>query len=156
MSHQAPNMAQIPAVYSPYGKECRGLWIVEKGFKLVGVDAKGLELRMLAHYMNDKEYTNEVINGDIHTANQIAAGLETRDAAKTFIYAFIYGAGKKKSEVSLEVRKEMAKELKKSFYEQHQVLEAYEKKWMQYLNLTEDGSKDLMEEKSSSDTPTQP
>jgi DNA polymerase-1 len=96
MSHQAPNMAQIPAVYSPYGKECRGLWIVEKGFKLVGVDAKGLELRMLAHYMNDKEYTNEVINGDIHTANKIAAGLETRDAAKTFIYAFIYGAGNKK------------------------------------------------------------
>ena len=96
MSHQAPNMAQIPAVYSPYGKECRGLWIVEKGFKLVGVDAKGLELRMLAHYMNDKEYTNEVINGDIHTANQTAAGLETRDAAKTFIYAFIYGAGNKK------------------------------------------------------------
>ena len=62
----------------------------------------------------------------------------------------------KKSEVSLEVRKEMAKELKKSFLEQHQVLEAYEKKWMEYLNLTEDGSKDLMEEKSSSDTPTQP
>ena len=96
MSHQAPNMAQIPAVYSPYGKECRQLWIVEKGYKLVGVDAKGLEIRMLAHYMNDKEYTHEVINGDIHTANQIAAGLETRDAAKTFIYAFIYGAGNKK------------------------------------------------------------
>ena len=96
MSHQAPNMAQIPAVYSPYGKECRGLWIVEKGYKLVGVDASGLELRMLAHYMNDKEYINEVINGDIHTANQTAAGLETRDAAKTFIYAFIYGAGNKK------------------------------------------------------------
>ena len=156
MSHQAPNMAQIPAVYSPYGKECRALWIVEKGHKLVGVDASGLELRMLAHYMNDKEYINEVINGDIHTANQTAAGLETRDAAKTFIYAFIYGAGIKKSEVSLEVRKEMAKELKKSFLEQHQVLEAYEKKWMEYLNLTEDGSKDLMEEKSSSDTHTQP
>ena len=96
MSHQAPNMAQIPAVYSPYGKECRSLWIVDKGYKLVGVDASGLELRMLAHYMNDKEYINEVINGDVHTANQIAAGLETRDTAKTFIYAFIYGAGSKK------------------------------------------------------------
>ena len=96
MSHQAPNMAQIPAVYSPYGEECRSLWIVDKGYKLVGVDASGLELRMLAHYMNDKEYINEVINGDVHTANQIAAGLETRDTAKTFIYAFIYGAGSKK------------------------------------------------------------
>jgi len=96
MSHQSPNMAQIPAVYSPYGKECRALWIVNKGYKLVGVDASGLELRMLAHYMNDERYTNEVVNGDIHTANQVAAGLESRDKAKTFIYAFIYGAGSAK------------------------------------------------------------
>ena len=96
MSHQSPNMAQIPAVYSPYGKECRALWIVNKGYKLVGVDASGLELRMLAHYMNDERYIYEVVNGDIHTANQIAAGLESRDKAKTFIYAFIYGAGSAK------------------------------------------------------------
>ena len=96
MSHQSPNMAQVPAVYSPYGKECRALWIANKGYKLVGVDASGLELRMLAHYMNDKEYTNEIINGDIHTANKNSAGLGSRDEAKTFIYAFIYGAGDKK------------------------------------------------------------
>ena len=96
MSHQSPNMAQIPAVYSPYGKECRQLWIANKGYKLVGVDASGLELRMLAHYMNDKGYTNEIINGDIHTTNQIRTGLESRDEAKTFIYALIYGAGSKK------------------------------------------------------------
>ena len=96
MSHQSPNMAQVPAVYSPYGKECRELWITNKGYKLVGVDASGLELRMLAHYMNDKEYTNEIINGDIHTANKTSAGLGSRDEAKTFIYAFIYGAGDKK------------------------------------------------------------
>ena len=96
MSHQSPNMAQIPAVYSPYGKECRALWIVNKGYKLVGVDASGLELRMLAHYMNDERYIHEVVNGDIHTANQIAAGLQSRDKAKTFIYAFIYGAGSAK------------------------------------------------------------
>jgi DNA polymerase I-like protein with 3'-5' exonuclease and polymerase domains len=48
---------------------------------------------MLAHYMNDKEYTNEILHGDIHTANQQLAGLESRDQAKTFIYAFLYGAG---------------------------------------------------------------
>ena len=96
MSHQSPNMAQVPAVYSPYGKECRELWITNKGYKLVGVDASGLELRMLAHYMNDKEYTHEIINGDIHTTNQIRTVLESRDEAKTFIYALIYGAGSKK------------------------------------------------------------
>ena len=96
MSHQSPNMAQVPAVYSPYGKECRALWVVNNKYKLVGVDASGLELRMLAHYMNDKDYIHEIVNGDIHTTNQIAAGLESRDESKTFIYAFIYGAGSKK------------------------------------------------------------
>jgi DNA polymerase I-like protein with 3'-5' exonuclease and polymerase domains len=93
MTHSSPNMAQVPSSYSPYGSECRSCWTVPTGFKLVGVDAAGLELRMLAHYMDDKEYTNEVIHGDIHTANQKSAGLTTRDSAKTFIYAFLYGAG---------------------------------------------------------------
>jgi len=93
MTHSKPNLAQVPASYSPYGKECRQCWIARDGYKLVGFDASGLELRMLAHYMNDKDYTNEVINGDIHTANQHLAGLESRDKAKTFIYALLYGAG---------------------------------------------------------------
>jgi DNA polymerase-1 len=93
MTHHSPNMAQVPNTGAIYGAECRNLWTVEKGCKLVGIDASGLELRMLAHYMNDNAYTNEVVSGDIHTANQNAAGLETRNQAKTFIYAFLYGAG---------------------------------------------------------------
>jgi DNA polymerase I-like protein with 3'-5' exonuclease and polymerase domains len=93
MTHMSPNMAQVPNSGSPYGEDCRDLWIVEKGYKLVGIDASGLELRMLAHYMKDDAYTSEVVSGDIHTANQKAAGLETRNQAKTFIYAFLYGAG---------------------------------------------------------------
>jgi DNA polymerase-1 len=93
MTHHSPNMAQVPSCGSPYGEECRDLWIVEKGYKLVGIDASGLELRMLAHYMKDDAYIYEVTQGDIHTANQKAAGLETRAQAKTFIYAFLYGAG---------------------------------------------------------------
>ena len=93
MTHSKPNLAQVPSVYSEYGKECRELWTVPTGKKLVGIDASGLELRMLAHYMNDDGYTEEILNGDIHTANQMAAGLQSRDSAKTFIYAFLYGAG---------------------------------------------------------------
>lgn len=96
MTHMSPNMAQVPNSGSPYGHECRDLWTVEKGHKLVGIDASGLELRMLAHYMNDDVYTHEVVSGDIHTANQTAAGLQTRNQAKTFIYAFLYGAGSAK------------------------------------------------------------
>ena len=93
MTHQNPNMAQVPAGHSPYGKECRSCWTVPEGKKLVGFDASGLELRMLAHYMDDKEFTNVLLTEDIHTRNQMAAGLETRPQAKTFIYAFLYGAG---------------------------------------------------------------
>ena len=93
MTHSHPNMAQVPAPASPYGKECRSCWTVAPTHRLVGIDASGLELRVLAHYMNDKEYTNEILNGDIHTANQKLAGLESRNQAKTFIYALLYGAG---------------------------------------------------------------
>ncbi len=93
MTHISPNMAQVPNSGSEYGSECRELWTVEPGNKLVGIDASGLELRMLAHYMKDARYTDEILNGDIHTANQKAAGLLNRNTAKTFIYAFLYGAG---------------------------------------------------------------
>ena len=93
MTHSSPNVAQVPGVYSEYGEECRSCWVVRPGYKLVGCDASGLELRMLAHYMDDTSYTHEILTGDVHTANQKAAGLETRDQAKTFIYAFLYGAG---------------------------------------------------------------
>ena len=96
MTHRNHNLAQVPSSSSPYGKECRSCWIVEEGNKLVGIDASGLELRMLAHYMDDKEFINEIINGDIHTANQKLAKLKSRDKAKTFIYALMYGAGDEK------------------------------------------------------------
>jgi DNA polymerase I-like protein with 3'-5' exonuclease and polymerase domains len=93
MTHSSPNMAQVPSTNSPYGAECRRCWTVENKHKLVGIDASGLELRMLAHYMNDEAYTYELLNGDIHTSNQNLAGLESRNQAKTFIYALLYGAG---------------------------------------------------------------
>ena len=93
MTHQSPNMAQVPSVNSQFGKECRDCWVVPEGQRLVGVDASGLELRMLAHYMGDEEFTNVLLRDDIHTRNQLASGLATRPQAKTFIYAFLYGAG---------------------------------------------------------------
>ena len=88
MTHSSPNMAQIPSE-----SEYRSCFTVPEGYKLVGIDASGLELRMLAHYMKDEAYTDLILHGDIHTYNQEAAGLPSRNDAKTFIYAFLYGAG---------------------------------------------------------------
>jgi DNA polymerase-1 len=102
MTHSSPNMAQIPNSGSIFGPECRECWPVEDGNVLVGADASGLELRMLAHYMKDDNYVATVVNGssedgtDVHSVNQRAAGLSTRSDAKTFIYAFLYGAGNAK------------------------------------------------------------
>ena len=95
-SHSNPNLAQVPSVGSPFGEDCRGLFCSSPGYSLVGCDASGLELRCLAHYLaafDNGEYADIVLNGDIHSANQNAAGLPTRNMAKTFIYGWLYGAG---------------------------------------------------------------
>ena len=117
MTHSHPNMAQIPSSSSPYGKECRSCWTVPENYKLVGIDASGLELRMLAHYLDDEGYTNEILNGDIHTANQKLAGLESRDQAKTFIYALLYGAGDAKLGTVAGRGREAGKRLRQSFFD---------------------------------------
>ena len=98
-THSKPNLGQVPAVYSAYGTECRSLFTATGGRKLVGADQSGVEGRCLAHFMarwDEGEYCKVVLDGDIHTTNQQAAGLATRDNAKTFFYAFIYGAGNEK------------------------------------------------------------
>jgi hypothetical protein len=98
-THSNPNVAQVPSVRAEFGTECRELFKARHGYKLVGCDASGLELRMLAHYMafyDGGQYAKIVTEGDVHTVNQQAAGLETRDQAKTMIYALLYGAGDQK------------------------------------------------------------
>ena len=124
MTHSSPNVAQVPSSSSPYGDRCRSLFTVKKGYKLVGCDADGLELRCLAHYMGDIEYAISILEGkksdgtDIHTLNQKAAGLLTRDQAKTFIYAFLYGAGDAKIGQIVGGGAKEGKALKKRFLEQ--------------------------------------
>lgn len=71
----------------------RHLFIAKNGYMILGCDGAGLELRMLAHFMADDLYQEIILHGDIHTHNQLKASLPTRDMAKTFIYAFLYGSG---------------------------------------------------------------
>jgi DNA polymerase I len=105
MTHRKPNMAQVPANRSPYGERFRELFVPRAGWKLVGCDADALELRCLAHYMAKEDggaYTEVVLSGkkelgtDMHSVNCRAIGFDPkthRDMAKTWFYAFIYGAG---------------------------------------------------------------
>ena len=126
-THSRPNVAQVPSARAYMGKECRELFTVGKGKKLVGCDADGLELRTLSHYMakfDNGKYAKAVDEGkkedvtDIHTLNQQGAGLPTRDDAKTFIYAFLYGAGDGKIGSIIGGSSEDGKKLKDKFFKQ--------------------------------------
>ena len=97
-AHRYPNMGQVPAGYSPYGKECRSLFYAPNGWDLIGIDAKALELRCLAGYLalwDNGEYASLVVNPevDIHTYNQEQFGVETRDISKRLLYGMLYGCG---------------------------------------------------------------
>lgn len=108
--HSNPNTANIPAVRldkedhpllgeaGAFTYEARDLWTCRNSEdrRLVGTDAKGIQLRVLAHYLNNPEFSEAVLNGDPHSYNQQIGGFETRAVAKTFIYAFLLGAGDEK------------------------------------------------------------
>ena len=116
-THASPNVAQVPHVGSPYGEECRALWSAGEWMQ-AGIDACGLELRCLAHFMapyDDGAYAKTILTGDIHTMNQQAAGLPERNQAKTFIYAFLYGAGDAKIGKIIGGKASDGKKIKRKF-----------------------------------------
>jgi DNA polymerase I-like protein with 3'-5' exonuclease and polymerase domains len=101
-------MAQVPAVGSPFGAECREMWTVAKGKVQVGVDLSGIELRCMSHYLKDAGWQDELLNGDVHWKNAQSFGLvpvgtikddnnpehkKARNLSKTLVYAASYGAG---------------------------------------------------------------
>lgn len=112
--HQAPNTANIPAVRQDksgnvlfardgfWTYEARDLWTARPNRFLVGTDAAGLELRMLAHYLNRADFTEQVVEGDPHQYNADVVGI-TRPQAKTLIYAIMYGAAAPKIADTLKV-----------------------------------------------------
>lgn len=106
-AHRNPNMGQVPSVKNadgvvPYGAECRALFRAPPGYKQVGADASGIQMRILSHYMaryDGGAYGELVVRGDVHTANKDASSgyIETREQAKRFIYAFVLGCGAAKA-----------------------------------------------------------
>ena len=135
MSHRNPNQANIPAefhgepktaveeVKAKYDGQFRGLWTVPEGSWLVGTDAAGIQLRILAHLMKSDQYVNAIISGkkedgtDIHNLNRKALGLDhvTRDISKTYIYAYLLGAGTAKIAEILKISSRSVKPILDQF-----------------------------------------
>lgn len=152
-SHSDPNQGNVPSTDSKYhnaelkaiaadtGKIMRSLFTVPDGRRLVGVDADGIQLRVLAHYMDDAEFTEALINGvkydnaperstDVHTLNALKLGLTylDRPRAKTFIYAWLLGAGDYKVGKILGLDLDGARRAVQSFIEGYPGLEHLKKK----------------------------
>jgi DNA polymerase I-like protein with 3'-5' exonuclease and polymerase domains len=142
-THSSPNMAQVPAVGSPFGAECREMWTVPKGYKQVGVDLSGIELRCLGHYLNDQEWITELLKGDIHWFNAQSFGLvdkgtvkddnnpehkKARNVTKTLTYGVLYGAGAAKAGSIVGGNSSKGKKLIDSFINNTPGLSALKKK----------------------------
>jgi len=113
-THSQPNVAQVSGDH-----RARELWVPGyDGWAQVGADLKGLELRMLAHYMHRYDggkYADVLLHGDIHTHNMEAAGIDSRNLAKSFIYAYLYGAGNTKIASVLNCSVREAEKLRQRF-----------------------------------------
>tara|TARA_R110002072_G_scaffold151470_2_gene300800 strand:- start:11440 stop:13548 length:2109 start_codon:yes stop_codon:yes gene_type:complete len=126
MTHYDFNIAQVPSSKKPYGSQCRALFYAPDGYLQVGCDAEGLELRMLGHFMakwDGGEYVQAVTTGnkedgtDAHTLNMIALKFNSRENAKTWFYAFIYGAGMFK--LGTIVLEDFDEDTRRRFYEKY-------------------------------------
>lgn len=110
MSSKEPNIQQVHS-----DPRARALFVPRENWVLVGSDLKGLELRMLAHYLypfDNGTYAKEVCEGDIHTHNQNAMELDSRNTAKTAIYCFLYGGGDEKFAKTINTSTYKAKQTK--------------------------------------------
>ncbi len=111
-SHSNPNLGNVPGEHpkydekgklyeeaSQFGKLMRSCF--DTPGLLVGTDADSIQLRVLAHYIKDERFTESLVNGkkenktDPHSLNAVALGpiCGDRAIAKTFIYAWLLGAG---------------------------------------------------------------
>jgi len=141
MAHQRPNTANIPTEFKEdgtrklLGKELRSLWQAPRKRLLVGVDAEGIQLRIFAHYIDDKEFTDALVQGkkgdrtDPHSLNQRILGsvCRSRQSAKRFIYALLLGAGISKLAQILECSESAAKEALDRLLERYQGFAALKK-----------------------------
>ena len=129
--HSNPNTANIPAVRKgpdgnpllgadgKYTFEARNLWGVRgNGDRiLVGVDAKGIQLRVLAHYLDNKDFTESVLSGDPHEANKEKFKFESRSLTKTITYSILMGAGDNRISNEARISLKEASANKKKFFE---------------------------------------
>lgn len=128
-AHKNPNTGNIARTSSEFGYEMRSLWGARDGWRQVGCDAEGIQLRILAHYMEDVSFREALVSGvsdlgtDVHTLNWNALNggsgrsypCKDRTQAKTFIYSYLLGAAAAKTAAIFGCSLEEAKDAREKF-----------------------------------------
>ena len=124
----APNIQQVPSAKKrasgmkflmKYGHLCRSLFLPSEGYRLVGCDLSGIEVRLLAHRLHpfdDGQFASMLLedSADVHQVNADAIGI-SRDRAKTVLYGSMYGTGPSSLAQSLGITYAEAKEIIEAF-----------------------------------------
>lgn len=121
LSSKDPNLQNIP-VRSLLGRSVREAFVAKEGYKLVSIDYSQIELRLLAHFSQDKALVDAFVNGeDIHMATAIKLfGVEQaqakRNFAKSINFGLLYGMGSRKLSDELGITTAEAKEIITNYF----------------------------------------
>jgi DNA polymerase-1 len=130
LSSKNPNLQNIP-VKTALGMRIREAFVAPAGKKLIGIDYSQIELRLLAHFSQDKVLVNAFSKGhDIHMQTAIALFGEEeaprkRNIAKTVNFGLLYGMGQKKLSDTLGIPTKEAKEIIERYFETFPSVKGY-------------------------------
>ncbi|MEN8718050.1 MAG: DNA polymerase I [Sulfurovum sp.] len=121
LSSKNPNLQNIP-VKSEIGNQIRSAFIPKDGYCLVGIDYSQIELRLLAHFSEDKALVEAFNNNqDIHSRTAVEIfgeekAQENRNIAKSINFGLLYGMGSKKLGDTLGISAKEAKTYIESYF----------------------------------------
>ncbi|GAA7837884.1 DNA polymerase I [Helicobacter pylori] len=131
LSSHSPNLQNIP-VRSPKGLLIRkGFIASSKEYCLLGVDYSQIELRLLAHFSQDKDLIDAFLKGrDIHLETSKALfgedlAKEKRSIAKSINFGLVYGMGSKKLSETLNIPLNEAKSYIEAYFKRFPSIKDY-------------------------------
>jgi len=130
LSSKNPNLQNIP-VKTALGMRIREAFVAPSGKKLIGIDYSQMELRLLAHFTEDKVLVDAFNNNlDIHTQTAISLfgeedAASKRNVAKTVNFGLLYGMGAKKLSDTLGISTKEAKEIIEKYFETFPSVKGY-------------------------------
>ncbi|RVY40947.1 DNA polymerase I [Helicobacter pylori] len=131
LSSHSPNLQNIP-VRSPKGLLIRkGFIASSKEYCLLGVDYSQIELRLLAHFSQDKDLMEAFLKGrDIHLETSKALfgeelAKEKRSIAKSINFGLVYGMGSKKLSETLNISLNEAKSYIEAYFKRFPSIKDY-------------------------------